>query len=109
MATRISPVAARLCFARRFGLLRISSARFKFKEGRTDYRGQTGHHMKAKGAQVRDWANIAKIRDLIAEDARSTLKEFSIESGLAKTTIQQSLVTIFDIVNVQQQKLGTFF
>ena len=65
--------------------------------------------MKAKGAQVRDWANIAKIRDLIAEDARSTLKEFSIESGLAKTTIQQSLVTIFDIVNAQQQKLGTFF
>ena len=63
--------------------------RFKeFKEGRADYRGKRGQHTGYK-RPIRTEENIAKIRDLIAEDARSTLKELSIESGVSIFAVQQ--------------------
>ena len=64
--------------------------RFKeFKEGRADYRGQRGANQNQK--TLRNEANIAKIRELIAEDARSTISELAIETGLGKTTVRQIL------------------
>ena len=64
--------------------------RFKeFKDGRTEYRGQRGQHKTPRVMELRNEGNIAKIRDLIAEDARSTLAELSIKSGFSKSTVQQ--------------------
>ena len=46
----------------------------EFKEGRTDFKGKTGQHLTPRGSpKERTDENMAKVRDLIAEDARLTL------------------------------------
>ena len=81
-----------LCKAYGSEAMSKQNARRRFKEfkedGRTDYRGKRGQHSGYKCTE-RTEENIAKIRDLIAEDARSTIKELTIESGLSRMTVQR--------------------
>lgn len=61
----------------------------EFKDGRTEYRGQRGQHSTPRGIpKQRNEENIAKIRALIEENSRSTVRELAIESGLGITTVQ---------------------
>ena len=62
----------------------------EFKEsGRTDYRGQRGQHESPRGKpRERTEVNIAKIRELIEEDARMTFQALSYESGIGIATVK---------------------
>ena len=59
----------------------------EFKEGRTDFKSQTGKHT-TRPVFERTEENVAKIKKLIEEDARLTYKELSALSGLGKNVVQ---------------------
>ena len=70
----------------------------EFKEGRTDYRGQRGQHESSRGSpKERTEGNIAKIRELIKEDARLTLEALSYESGIGIGTVNRIIKEDLDL------------
>ena len=66
--------------------------RFKeFKEGREDYRGQRGKQGQQQRTERTD-RNIAKIRELLEDDARMTFEALSYESGISVGTVRNIIV-----------------
>ena len=83
-----------LCKAYGSGAMSKQNAYRVFKvfqeEGRTDYRGQRGQHESPRGSpKQRTEVSIAKIRELIKEDARMTFEALAYESGIGIATVKK--------------------
>ena len=64
----------------------------QFKEGRSEWRSQRGKFEGPRGSpRERTEANVAKIRELIEEDARCTVRYLAWESGLSFGTVRNIL------------------